>query len=344
MSSRHLVEKLSYLLWSCVCLATAWYLQGPLTVEAGSTTAGERSGLHKAYIEDPETESVAVFDLLSKSVIKKIPLEGEYGGLRDDRRGVAISPDGHYAYMSNHRSASVSVIDTAKDEVIQKIDLSLPDPGNVSIAADGHSLYIPHYSAKAMTLLKIPENTQLVIQLDGFPGDIVDTGNGRNILITSRNSNTLIILDLTTLHLSSLEVGLNPVAIDVTPDGNEAYVSHDNDRFVSVIDLTATPFKVKETIPVSMTGGASVAVTPDGQYVLVAHCCANSAVSVITTRTKSVRCLVSLTPDGLDPVRILFTPDDKEALIINSQSRNISIIRPPCGEPTTQNPFEKMNP
>ncbi len=336
------MEKLSYLLWSCVYLATAWHLQGPLTVEAGSTTAGERSGLHKAYIEDPATESVAVFNLLSKSVIRQIPLEGEYGGLRDDRRGVAISPDGLYAYMSNHRSASVSVIDTAKDEIIQKIDLSLPDPGNVSIATDGRALYIPHYLAKAITILKIPENKQRVIRLGGFPGDIVDTGNGRNILITSRNSNTLIILDVTTHRLSSLEVGLNPVAIDVTPDGKQAYVSHDNDRFVSVIDLTTSPFKVKETIDVGMAGGAAVAVTPDGQYVFVAHCCANSAVSVITARTKTITCVLSLAPQGLDPVRIIFTPDGKEALIINSQSRNISIIRPPCGEPTTQNPFEKM--
>jgi YVTN family beta-propeller protein len=337
------VEKLSSLLWSSLCLAIAWNLQVPWMAEADSpSTIKKRPGLHKAYIEDPETETVAVFDLLSKSVIRQIPLEGASSGPRDDRRGVAISPDGHYAYLSNHRFASVSVIDTAIDEVIQRIALSLPDPGNVSIAADGHSLYIPHYSAKAITILKIPEKTQRVIRLDGFPGDVVDAGKGRNVLITNRNSNSLITLDVTTDRLSSLEVGLNPVAIDVTPDGREAYVSHDNARFVSVIDLTATPFKVKETIDVGMAGGAAVAVTPDGHYVLVAHCCANSAVSVIAARTKSVRCVLSLAPEGLDPVRIIFTPDGNEALIINSQSRNISIIRPPCGEPTTQNPFEKI--
>ena len=294
----------------------------------------------KAYIPDPATDSVAVFNLTTHRVIKRIFLKAKAGDPRDDPRGVAMSPDGRYAYLTASLSATVLVIDTTKDTTIQRIVLPLSEPGNIAIAPDGGTLYIPHYSAKAVTLLKVPENITRVIQLEGFPGDAAVTRGGRAVLITSRDSNSLMALDPATGRVNSIPVGRNPVGIGVTPDGLEAYVSHDNDRAVFVVDLATDPFTVKGRIDVGMAGGAAVAVTPDGRHVFVAHCCANSAVSVIATETKTVACRLSLAPRGLDPVRILFTPDGSEAFVINSQSRNISIIRSPCGTSKTENVFE----
>lgn len=338
---RHLMSRILYLLWGTVLLGAMLLLKEPFgwgVCPVGLSPAYAQETL-KVYIPDPVTDTVAVFNLMTHRVIKRIPLGAKVGGPRDDPRGVTMSPDGHYAYLTNHHSGTVAVINTTKDEVIQRIALSLPDLGNIAIAPDGSTLYIPHYSAKAVTILKIPENVQRVIRLEGFPGDVAVTRNGRTVLVTSRDSRTLLALDVSTDRVSSIEVGRNPVGVAVTPDGQEAYVSHDNARVVFVVDLTTSPFKVKGRIDVGMTGGSAVAVTPDGRHVFVAHCCANSAVSVIAIQTKTVACLLPLAPRGLDPVRIIFTPDGSEAFVINSQSRNISTIRPPCGTPTTENPF-----
>jgi YVTN family beta-propeller protein len=303
---------------------------------AGSVFA---EGTSKVYIPDPVSDTVAVFNPSTHRVVKTIHLGDKPAGRRDDPRGVALSPDGRYAYLTNHGSDTVTVIDTDQDEAVRRIALPLPEPGNIAMDPKGGVLYIPHYSAKAVTILNVPENTSRVIHLEGFPGDAAVTRDGRAVLITSRDSSALLVLDPVTGHVSSVPVGLNPVGIGVTPDGGEAYVSHDNARIVVVVDLKTMPFRVKGIIDVDMAGGSAVAVAPDGGHVFVAHCCSNSAVSVIQTSTKSVACHLPLAPKGLDPVRIVFSPDGSEVFVINSQSRNVSIIHPPCGKPRTENIF-----
>ena len=238
--------------------------------------------------------------------------------------------------LTNHLSASVTVIDTLKDEAVERIDLPLPGPGNIAMAPDGSALFIPHYSEKAVTVLKIPEYTTRVFKLEDFPGDVAVTRDGGTVLVTARDSDSLLAIDVLTGRVSSVQVGRNPVAIGLTQDGLEAYVSHDNAREVYVIDLTIVPFVVKRRVDVGTAGGAAVAVTPDGRYVFVAHCCANSSVSVIAIETKELECHLSLAPEGLDPIRILFTPDGSEAIVINGRSKNISVIRPPCGTPVAE--------
>lgn len=278
---------------------------------------------------------------IDHKILKRIALNESSGGSRESPRGIVLSPDGRFAYLTHHRSATVSVIDTATDEAIRRIDLPLPEPGTIAITPEGGLLYIPHYSAKALTIINVPENTTRVIPLEGFPGDLAVTPDGRAVLITSRDSNSLLVLDPLTDRVVSVRVGLNPVGIGITPNGEEAYVSHDNARIVVVVDLKTVPFKVKGMIDVGMAGGSAVAVGPDGRHVFVAHCCANSAVSVIEVSTKTVACQLPLAPKGLDPVRIVFTPNGSEAFVMNSRSRNISTIRPPCGPPKTENPFDR---
>ena len=66
----------------------------------------------------------------------------------------------------------------------------------------------------------------------------------------------------------------------------------------------------------------------------------DGGVDLISIETMSVKCELSLAPKGLDPVRIVFFPGGDEAMVINSGSNNISLFRPPCGEPVTENLFD----
>lgn len=308
--------------------------------DAGSPPAASGAESAKAYIPDPKADAVAVMDLTTHRIVKRITLGEKERGPREDPRGLALSPDGRYAYLTTHETASVAVIDTATHEVIAIIPLPLPEPGNVVTAPDGRTLYIPHYTQKALTVVRLPEKSVRVIRLDDFPGDIAVTRDGKTLLVTSRDSDRLLVLDPASGRIAAVRVGHNPVGIGLTPNGQEAYVSHDNSRTVAVIDLTQTPIALKSQIEVGMAGGAAVAVTPDGLHALVVHCCANSAISVIAVATKTVACRLTLAPQGLDPVRIILRPDGSEAIVINSRSRNISIFRPPCGTPRTENVFD----
>jgi len=207
------------------------------------------------------------------------------------------------------------------------------------VARDGKTLYIPHYQAKALTIFDLKEKKQRVIPLPGYPGDIAIALRG-TLLVTSRDWNQLLAVNEATGKIRTVEVGRNPVGVAVTPDGSQAYVSHDTEATVVVIDLTKRPFRIAKRIKVKGTGGSAVGAGPAGKYVYVAHCCANSSLTVISVETMSVMCELPLAPEGMDPVRIFFSPGGDEAFILNSGSMNISVFRPPCGEPVTQNLLE----
>ncbi len=305
----------------------------------GAETASSPRPPSKIFIEVPHTDSIAVFDFEARRVIRRIDLGSDPKPPEDGAREAPIAPGGRYVYWIRHDGNDLSVIDTTNYQVVGRIPLREKGPGSVTVARDGQTLYIPHYQAKALTIFDLKEKKQRVIPLPGFPGDIAIAPRG-TLLVTSRDSNQLLAVDEVTGKIRAVEVGRNPVGVAVTPDGSQAYVSHDTEAVVEVIDLTAIPFHIAKRIKVKGTGGSAVAAGPDGKYIYVAHCCANSSLTVISIETMSVTCELSLAPKGLDPSRIVFSPGGDEAFVLNSGSMNISSFRPPCGEPVTENLFD----
>ncbi|MBI3811835.1 MAG: YncE family protein [Nitrospirae bacterium] len=296
----------------------------------------------KILFEVPNTDSIAVFDFETRRVIRRIDLGSEPAPPDEGAREAPAGPSGfggRYVYWIRHNGNELSVIDTTDYRVVGRIPLREKGPGSVTVARDGQTLYIPHYQAKVLTTFDLKEKKQRVIPLPGFPGDIAIAPRG-TLLVTSRDSNQLFAVDEATGRIRAFEVGRNPVGVAVTPDGSQAYVSHDTEAVVVAIDLTADPYRIAKRIKVEGTGGSAVAAEPDGKYVYVAHCCANSSLTVISVETMSVTCELSLAPKGLDPARIVFSPGGDEALVLNSRSMNISSFRPPCGKPVTENLFD----
>jgi DNA-binding beta-propeller fold protein YncE len=306
---------------------------------SGAETALSPRSQSRVIFEIPRSDSLAVFDFKTRRVIHRIDLGSEpppsEKGSRESPEGPSGS-DGRYVYWIRHSGNDLTVIDTADYRVVGRIPLIEQGPGNVTVARDGLTLYIPHYQGKALTIFDLKEKRQRVIPLPGYPGDIAIAPRG-TLLVTSRDSNQLLAVDEATGRVGAVDVGRNPVGVAVTPDGSQAYVSHDTEASVEVIDLTANPYHVVRRIAVRGAGGSAVATGPDGKYVYVAHCCANSSLTVISVESMSVTCELSLAPEGLDPVRIVFSPGGDEAFVLNSGSMNISSFRPPCGKPVAEN-------
>ena len=320
-----------------IALAVLSWVSPPFP--SGAETATPPRPPSKAFFEIPRTDSLAVFDFETRRIIRRIDLGSGAPLSEEGARETFAAPGGRYIYWSRHFGNDISVIDTIHYQVVGRIPLMEKEPGNVKVAPDGHALYIPHYQAKALTIFDLTDGTQRVIPLDGFPGNIAVTTRG-DILVTSRNSNEVLVVDEVTGRIRAVKVGRTPVGIAVTHDGYQAYVSHDTEAIVAIINLRKEPFRVVKRLKVGFTGGSAVAAGPDGKYVYVAHCCQNSSISVISVDTRSVRCELPLGPKGQDPVRIVFSPGGEEAFIINSGSVNISSFRPPCGKPLTENLFD----
>ena len=174
-------------------------------------------------------------------------------------------------------------------------------------------------------------------------------------------SNKVTVIDTTTNKVvTTIDVGLAPAGVAVTPDGSKVYVANEAvNGTVSVIDTATNTVsatvavgrhpvgvavkpdgskiyvanrgdgtvsvidatnKVVATIKVGLAP-FGVAVTPDGSTVYVTNL--NNTVSVIATATNAVSATISV---GNGPLGVAFTPDGSKAYVANQYDHTVSVI------------------
>jgi YVTN family beta-propeller protein len=240
------------------------------------------------------------------------------------RGGVAVTPDGKYAYVTGDR---VLVIDTATNMVVANVNLMGTAQG-VAVTPDGKYAYVTVPSPPAdVAVIAMATNTLVAIipvepgPLDAWPVAVAVTPDGKHAYIADQDTNDVSVIDTATNTVvgTPIPVGAFPRGIAVTPDGKHAYVANINVGTVSVID-TATNMVVATVAVGSRSLG--VAVTPDGKHAYVANLDSNN-VSVIDTATNTVVATVTV---GVSPTGVAVTPDGKHAYITNGSSNNVSVI------------------
>src|SRR5260370_24873667 len=97
-----------------------------------------------------QPSSVSVIDTATYSVVATIPV-GQYPA------GVAITPNGAFAYVANFNSNSVSVIDTATNTVTATVTVCT-SPSCLAITPNGAFAYVTNYYSNAMSVIKTATN------------------------------------------------------------------------------------------------------------------------------------------------------------------------------------------
>ncbi len=123
--------------------------------------------------------------------------------------GIAIAPNGEYAYVPNYLDGTVAVIDTRTNTAVDTIDIGT-NPVRMAITPDSRYAYETNYNASTVSVINISSNKVV--------GSI------------------------------SIAVG-NPLGIAITPDGRYAYVTtslNGTNGAASVIDIATN--KVIDTI------------------------------------------------------------------------------------------------
>lgn len=211
--------------------------------------------------------------------------------VQESPRGIALTPDGTRAYVTNRFSDSISVIDTSTNAVTSTIP-GVPEPLPIVVSPDGARAYVGSI---------------------GGPSD------------------DIFVIDLAT---NSVDTSISTAVpfedyfgLDLTADGTRIYAAGFDSETVSVID-TVTNSVIGD--PISITRAAatqpfSVAVTPDGTRVYVAHIGVlppQPGISVIDTATNSeiARILV-----GGEPIDMAITPGGSRVYVVNSGSGSYSV-------------------
>lgn len=164
------------------------------------------------------------------------------------------------------------------------------------------------------------------------------------VYVADEEANTVSVLDATTFRkLASIPVGREPHNVQISPDGNRAWVTNNGDVMmlrdghgheamskqehgasgsngeVWVIDTA------REAVVDKIAVGAHpahVVLTPDGRFAYVTNG-GDNTVSVIDTATSRVVATIGV---GAYPHGIRFSPDGKEAYVANLKGGTFSVI------------------
>jgi YVTN family beta-propeller protein len=250
--------------------------------------------------------------------------------------GVAITPDGKYAYVPS--TAHLSVISTATNKVTATLDIR--GSNVVAITPDGKYAYVlnaiqdpKNGNQNLVSVISIATNkVTATITLGGASAGLAITPNGEYAYVTEEdivNTKSVgmvsVINTATNTVTTKVTVEGAPLAVAITPNGEYAYVTSSGsvasfgspqaNDMVSVIDITTNTVTAKVTVGI---GSQSVTITPDGEYAYVANA-GNDSVSVINTATNTVTTTIT----GLShPYDVALTPNGEYAYVTEQDFEN----------------------
>jgi YVTN family beta-propeller protein len=237
--------------------------------------------------------------------------------------GLSVSPDGTRVYVALNQANAVAVIDTATSAVVTRVAVGTY-PYTTVVSADGSKVYVTNWGGK------IPTASDFT---DGMNPVVVDRRTGIPV------SGTVSVIDTASNHLlKTIDVGLHPTGMALSPRGDRVYVTNANSDTVSVIDTFRDA--VVKTLSVGGVGpgagpgegpgnghgpasaallGASpnaVAVSPDGRTLYVANASQN-AVAVVDVNGPANDAVRGLIPTGWYPTVVALNATGDELFIGN---------------------------
>ena len=211
--------------------------------------------------------------------------------------GVAITPDEGLALITSSRKIDpqdpakltadnrLTVIDlkASPPKVIARLEagkgaagLSINRRGDLALVANQIDGTVSVFSIQGKTVAKV--GTVTIGDKTG-PSHAVFTPDGKTALVTLDTDHAIVVLaiDGQKVELSprKLTGGVRPYDLDISPDGSLAITGNlsrtagDIDT-INVIDLTAKPFRIVDTLSTGGQTPEGVKFAPDGKHVAVA--------------------------------------------------------------------------
>src|SRR5712664_228295 len=138
-----------------------------------------------------QPSSVSVIDTATYRVVATIPV-GQYPA------GVAITPNGAFAYVANYNSNSVSVIDTVTNSVTATVTVGT-GPWGIAITPNGALAYVTNYTSASASVISTATNTVLATVALGSPAwGVAITPNGAYAYATTPGTNHVSVINTAT--------------------------------------------------------------------------------------------------------------------------------------------------
>lgn len=264
-----------------------------------------------------------------------LPIDNTNNMGMDPTLGIAISPDGKYAFVGSWGDGDsirmISLESLTQVAALYNLDIyAATSPKNLVVSPDSQYLYTANSNSGCVTKFGISEGSFYYSSMQtGLGSDMTAIGispKGDQLYITDANSNSLVILDTNSLQLiRSVNTGHIPMGLAVSSDGAFIYVSNSGDNSVSLFDVSEdfahTTFQVGKS-------PQKIAISPDGKHLFVVNTVDNS-VSVITDNDPNT---IRTIPTGNGSYGIAVSPDGGSVFVScpsdwsTSSQSSVSII------------------
>lgn len=312
--------------------------------------------------DDVKPDTVTVIDLKAGPP-KIVGTVDAPGGVVGPPTAVAVAPDESFAIVTGSTKADKSAKDgIAPNDQVSVIDLTSNPPKvvqtleagagatTVRIAPDGKLVLIANRAAGTLSVFTLadrrltPSGT-VTIGAGTLPSGIVFTRDGKSALLSRYGDNQISVLHVdgtnVTLDKRPITTALAPYNLDITADGTLAAVGNmgrgngDIDT-VSLIDLTAEPFRTVQTVPAARSP-EGLRWSPDGKFLAVAAQDGSSLppsspfyrdhgrLIMFAVENKALR-QVADAPIGRWSQGIAFSRDGRTVLVQNMVERNIMVF------------------
>jgi len=239
-------------------------------------------------------DTLSVIDLAASppSILATLDVPGSVVG---PPMAVTIARDESFAIVTSATKADpagpggispdnrVSVVDltASPPKVVQTLQAGA-GATTVRIAPDGTLALVANRFAGTLSVFTIQDRRltpagTVMIDPKSMPSGIAFTADGKSALVTRNGDHMVQVLNIdgtkVTLGARPITTGVAPYSIDVTADGTVAAVGNmgrgDGDAdTVSLIDLTAQPFRTVQTISVGRSP-EGVKWSPDGKFLAI---------------------------------------------------------------------------
>ena len=265
---------------------------------------------------------------------------GSFPADTGDPYGVAISPNGAYAYITNEYSNNVIILNTATNTVVNSISSGINNPYGVAFSPSGTYAYVTNFGSSNVAIINTTTNTITGYITSGIdePKGVAFSPSGTYAYVTNfGSSNVAIINTVTGAVTGSINSGIsNPYGVAFSPSGTYAYVA--NPVYNNVIIINTASNTVTGSITAGLNQPYGVAFSPSGGYAYVTNCnasCFNTgADNVVIIDTTSNTVVGSMHEGLISPLSVSFSPNGAYAYIVNDAGSGGNTIIVNTGTPT----------
>lgn len=218
---------------------------------------------------------------------------------------------GYQVYVTNERSGDVTVIDGTTFKVVDTIPVG-KRPRGIHASPDGRTVYVALSGTPIEGPPQLDANGNPIFERDKDDDDDDDKAD--------KSADGIGVVDVATRRfLKKISVGSDPEEFDVSADGRHLYVSNEDVKTASSLNITNG--RVEKIVALSQEP-EGVAITPDGKRLFVT-CETGGEVYVIDIATFKVIGHVKI---GARPRSVAFLQDGRIAIVPSESAGELYAI------------------